>query len=121
MVVLEYLAINPKAAVLIVILAGARTMLGRIWLMHVNDGFFWPADPNAQIIVLYSTILTFVVSLFWLGLFFLIVMEYRRTIVQMVITSALVDAKKRVLYQQNYLMSMFWFGMDWPEVEAVLS
>jgi len=71
--------------------------------------------------VLYSSILTFCVSLLWLGLFYMIMMEYRRTECQMVIISALVDARMRVKFSQSYLMSCFWFGLDSEQSEAVLA
>lgn len=48
-------------------------------------------------------------------------MEYRRTLCQMTIISALVDARMRVKFSQSYLLSCFWFGMDADQSEAVLA
>merc|ERR1719478_33899 len=48
-------------------------------------------------------------------------MEYRRTQIQMIIISALADAKARVQFSQCFLLSGMWFGMDAEGSEAVLA
>jgi len=121
--ILQYILQNKRATVGLTLLAVIRTLLPRIWLSQVLGGKFWPTDAfgEAGMLVLYSSMLTFVVSFIWLGLFFLVLMEYRRTLVQVTIISAMVDARTRVVFSQNFLMSGQWFGMGPEECEAVLA
>lgn len=122
-IIFTYVLKNSLATTVLIVLALARTLLPRFWLWAVLEGKFWPTDVYGAggMLVLYSSILTFCVSLVWLGLFYFVIMEYRRTMCQMTIISALVDARTRVKFGQNYLMSMFWFGMDSEQSEAVLA
>jgi hypothetical protein len=76
---------------------------------------------SAGRLVAYSTFVTFSISMFWIGLFWWMLAEYRRNIVQCVITTALVEPRARVTYSQSYLMSCMWFGLDCDETEEVLS
>jgi len=122
-IIISYIQQNTLAATVLVVLAMLRTMLPRLWLWAVLDGELWPKDiygPGGTL-VFYSTCLTFVVSLIWLGLFYVVLMEYRRTLCQMTIITALVDARMRVKFSQSFLMSCMWFGMDSEQSEAVLS
>jgi len=123
MMISDFVQQNYVALAVLTLLAILRTLLPRIWLWKVLDGNFWPTDiyGGGSFMVLYSSILTFCVSLLWLGLFYMIMMEYRRTECQMVIISALVDARMRVKFSQSYLMSCFWFGLDSEQSEAVLA
>jgi len=122
LIILDYIQQNILATVGLTFLALARTILPRIWLGFVLGGKFWPTDTfgDAGKLVFYSSVVSFVTSFLWLGLFYLILMEYRRTLCQMTIISALVDARTRVTFSQSFLMSCFWFGMGPEESEAVL-
>lgn len=56
-----------------------------------------------MILSLYSTFLFFLVSFMWLGLFYLMTLEYRKQICQVVLVSAMVDPKMRISYMHMYL------------------
>jgi hypothetical protein len=122
-IILQYILQSKRATIGITLLAVIRTLLPRIWLSQVLGGKFWPTDAlgEAGMLVLYSSMVTFVVSFIWLGLFYLVVMEYRRTLCQVTIISAMVDARTRVTFSQSFLMSGQWFGMGPEECEAVLA
>jgi len=122
-IIYDYVTQSYLATAVFIVLALVRTMLPRLWLWLVLDGALWPTDVygTGGQLVLYSSCLTFLVSLVWMGLFYLILMEYRRTLCQMTIISALVDARMRVKFSQSYLLSCFWFGMDADQSEAVLA
>jgi len=114
----EYFAASKPAFVFICLLATTRAMLPRIWLWLVLGGHIWPQDVwgPAGRLVFFSTLVTFVVSIIWIGLFWFVLMEYRRNIAQCMIVSSLIDAKARVTFSQNFLMSCMWFGMDSDQV-----
>lgn len=120
--VYDYITTNSVWTFLVICLAAARALLPRLWLWLVLKGTFWPTDPfgPASRLVLYSTILSFTVSLVWISLFWFILMEYRRNTVQVMIISSLVDARMRVKWSQYYLMSCMWFGLTSEESEDVL-
>jgi len=121
-IVCDYFCSMPKLLGLVIFLALTRSLLPRFWLKYVLGGNFWPSDifGPAGALVAYSTVMTFVVSLIWIGLFFFVLMEYRRNLIQTVIISALVDARSRVKFSQNFLMSCMWFGMDPDQSAAIL-
>lgn len=123
MMIINFMMMRKPAMAILLVLALIRTFLPRFWLWAVLGGEFWPSDPygDAFRLVLYSTILKFVVSFTWLGLFYMIVIEYRRTLVQVVIVSAIFDADMRVKFSQFYLLSGMWFGLDAEQSEAVLA
>jgi len=118
----SYMMANPFALTILILLSLTRTFLPRFWLHYILGGEFWPSDPYgpAGLVVAYSTLMTFVVSFCWIGLFYFVLMEYRRNLCQVILVSALVDARMRVVWSQSYLMSMFWFGMDSDKSEEVL-
>jgi len=118
----DFLLSSKVSMILVCLLAIIRAFLPRIWLKLVLGGVFWPEDGfgPAGMLVLYSTVVTFVVSVVWIGLFWYVLMEYKRNLVQCMIVSSLIDAKSRVTFSQNYLMSMMWFKMDSPDAEDVL-
>lgn len=121
-IVFDYVSRHITLAVFIFILSVMRAILPRLWLWAVLGGSFWPADRfgTAGLLVLCTTCWTWLCSLFWTGLFFVLLLEYRRTVCQMTIVSALVDARTRVIYCQNFLLSNFWFGLSPEESEAAL-
>jgi hypothetical protein len=113
---------RPGSLTILALLALVRAFLPRFWLWLVLHGRFWP-EPifgPAGKLVFYSTLVTFAVSIVWIGLFWFVMMEYRRNLVQSMIISALVDARSRVKFSQSYLMSCLWFGMDSDQSEEVL-
>jgi hypothetical protein len=119
----SYLQANMLALVVLTSLAVIRTMLPRWWLWYVLGGSFWPKEPFGPTgqVVTFSTLVSFSISFFWIGLFYFVLMEYRRNLCQVVAVSSLVDARERMVWSQCYLMSMFWFGMDSDQSEAVLA
>lgn len=122
-IVWKYFALRPVQAGLVIFLALTRSILPRFWLHFVLEGKMWPSDTFGAggRLVAYSTVLTFFVSLVWLGVFWFVLMEYRRNLCQCMIISSIVDARSRVKFSQSYLMSCLWFGMDSDQSEAVLS
>jgi len=122
-VVFERLSGSPIQLAVICTLALVRSLLPRFWLWFMLGGQLWPRDvlgPAGRLVV-YSTMVTFVVSVIWISLFWFVLMDYRRNLSQAAIISALVDARSRVKFSQYFLMSSFWFGLDSAESEAVLS
>jgi hypothetical protein len=122
-IILHYILQNKLATLALALLAVVRTLLPRLWLSQVLGGKFWPTHAlgDAGVLVLYSSTLSFLVSFIWLGLFYLVLMEYRRTLCQITIISAMIDARTRASFSQSYLMSCFWFGLGPEESEAVLA
>jgi len=122
LIVKEWFCSMPTLMGFVIVLSLIRSFLPRLWLKYVLGGNIWPGDVfgPAGRLVAYSTVMTFLVSLAWIGLFIFILFEYRRNLVQTVIISALVDARSRVKFSQSFLMSCMWFGMDPDQSATVL-
>merc|ERR1719443_1134321 len=97
-VVAAYFLRNLGAAMVVCTLSLIRSLLPRFWLWLVLKGEFWPSDLYGPggILVAYSTAVTFVVSMAWIGLFWVVLADYRRNLVQTVIVSSVVDPQSRV-------------------------
>lgn len=121
-ILVSWFCARKGSLTILTFLSLVRAFLPRFWLWIVLHGKFWP-EPMfgpAGKLVAYSTVVTFAVSMVWIGLFWYVMMEYRRNMVQCIIVTALVDARSRVKFSQSYLMSALWFGMDSDQSEAVL-
>jgi len=71
-------------------------------------------------VVIYSSVLTFSTTLFWMYLFITVLLEYRRNVAQVTILGAMVDPRLRVRYVENYLMNSYEFDYNAEQAEEVL-
>lgn len=110
---------NPTVACACVTIALVRSLMSRFWLWFVLRGNFWPQETAGSIIVLLSTVTTFLAGLLWLSLAVVLVLEYRRTLIQVTILSALADPDARVIYIDYYLNREY--GLDDEQITRVLS
>lgn len=93
----------PVVCCAIFFLAAFRAMIPRIWTWGVLGGPFLPSDICPLILSLYSSFIFFLISFLWLGLFYVMVMEYKKQLCQVILVSAMVDPKMRMTYMQMYL------------------
>mmetsp|Transcript_93796 Transcript_93796/g.146480 ORF Transcript_93796/g.146480 Transcript_93796/m.146480 type:complete len:741 (-) Transcript_93796:67-2289(-) len=111
---------HVTAFVVLTILAVVRTLLPRVWLWYGGGELFPREAHSAMLVVVFSSLVSFICSFFWLAVFFFILMEYRRNLCQVVLITGLVDAHMRVRYSQYFLMSMLWFRKGPKDSEDVL-
>jgi len=104
----------------LVSLALIRAFLPRLWHKAMHGGNLFPQGPFIFVVVLDNLLVSFCVSLLWLMLVYKVLKMYRRTIAQVVILTALVDPRKRMLYSGSFLQSMFWYGLPPEQVIDVL-
>jgi hypothetical protein len=100
---LEELLKQPVMCFLIFLLAVIRSIIPRVWTWGVLGGKFLPSEPCPMVLSLWSTFVFFLISFMWLGLFYLMVLEYRKQLCQVVLVSATVDPTMRMTYMKMYL------------------
>jgi len=110
---------NPILGCVCVTLALVRSLIARFWLWLVLNGKFWPQDVAGSMVVLLSTLTSFLVGLLWLSLTTMMVAEYRRTLIQVTILSALADPESRMHYIDYYLNREY--SLDETQIARLLS
>lgn len=110
---------HPMAGCVCVTVALVRSLIARFWLWLMLNGNFWPKDVAGSLIVLFSTSTAFLVGLLWLSLVVVLVLEYRRTLIQVTILTAMADPQARVQYIDYFLNREF--DLDQEQITRVLS
>eukprot|EP00746_Dinoflagellata_sp_MGD_P001349 gnl/MRDRNA2_/MRDRNA2_102533_c0_seq1.p1 gnl/MRDRNA2_/MRDRNA2_102533_c0~~gnl/MRDRNA2_/MRDRNA2_102533_c0_seq1.p1 ORF type:complete len:790 (-),score=107.23 gnl/MRDRNA2_/MRDRNA2_102533_c0_seq1:9-2378(-) len=106
---------TPFTLMFVIVFAVTRVALPRLWLWIVLDGMLFPKQVAPIAIVVVSSILTFFTSFFWIGLFLVILQEYKRNVSQSLLISGLIDPRSRIDYARRYLQ-----GCSKDQVENIM-